>query len=221
MKLSKKTVEILKNFSQINNSILLREGNEQRTVSHSGNIFAAATLEESFPREAGIYDLSEFLNTLSLFDNPDITFGDDQFIITDDKTSCRYTYASKNVIVFTDKRPKFNGSDVEFSLGGESLAKIQRASSVMDLPDLTVTRDGTDLTLVATDTQADTTNTYDVVVGEHTNDVDSVNFIFKSENLKVLPGDYEVSIKSPAGRFIGNDVEYYIAIEHSSTFVEG
>jgi len=221
MKFSKKTLDILKNFSQINNSILFREGQEQRTVSQSGNIFATANIEEDFPKEAGIYDLSEFLNTLSLFDDPEIVFGDKQFTITDATTSCRYSYAPKNVIIFTDKRPKFNGSNVEFSLGAEVLGKIQRASSVMDLSDLVVSLDGNDLVLSASDTQTDTTNTYDVVVGEHTNDSDEVNFIFKSENLKVLPGDYEVSVKSPAGRFVGDDVEYYIAIEHASTFVEG
>jgi len=221
MKLSKKTLEVLKNFSQINNSMLFREGNEQRTVSHSGNIFATATIEESFPMEAGIYDLSEFLNTLTLFDDPEINFGTKQFTITDATTSCRYSYAPKNVIVFTDKRPKFNGSNVEFSLKGDVLAKIQRASSVMDLADLVVSRKGSDLILVASDTQSDSTNTYDIQVGEHANEVDEINFVFKSENLKVLPGDYEVSIKSPAGRFVGTDVEYYIAIEHSSTFVEG
>jgi len=221
MKLSTKTIAVLKNFATINNSMLFQEGKEQHTISPTKNIYASATLEEEFPSEFGIYDVSEFLNTLSLFDEPELHFQDKHLIITDGKTRCRYNFSPKNVIIYPTQTPNMPDFDVEFNLAEENLAKIQKAAAVMDLPDVCVTLKDTTLTLEASDTQNDATNTYDIEVGDHTNDTDKVNFVFRTENLKMLPGEYDVKITNPAGHFVGSDIEYYIALERSSTFEGG
>ena len=72
MKLSDKTLVILKNFAGINNSILVKRGDSLRTISLAKNILAEANIKEEFPRDFAIYDLNQFLNGLGLHQDPEL-----------------------------------------------------------------------------------------------------------------------------------------------------
>jgi hypothetical protein len=220
MKLSDNTVNILKNFSRINNSILVKPGNKLRTISVARNIFAEAEIEEEFPCQFGIYDLSEFLNGLSLHQAPDLDFGNASYLtISEGKWKAKYFFSDPNLIVSPpDKEIKLPSKDVCFQVDSSSLDKLIKASSVYQLPDLTaIGEDGT-IRLVVRDKKNDTTNEYSILVGETD---DNFVFNFKIENIKIISGTYDVVISSQlSSQFVNQkyNLSYIIALEPDSTF---
>lgn len=220
MKLSDNTLTILKNFSSINNSILFKSGSTIRTISVAKNILAEAQITEEFPRDFAIYDLSEFLNGLSLHQDPDLDFNDDSYLtIKEGKRRVKYFYADPNVIVYPpDKKIVLPSQDICFQLEHSSLDKILKASSVYKLPDLAVVGDGENIRLVVRDKKNDTSNEYSIIVGE--TDC-SFTMNFKVENIKIIPGSYDVVISSKLISEFTNtkyNIQYYIALEPDSTF---
>lgn len=220
MKLSDNTLTILKNFSSINNSILFKSGNIIRTISVAKNILAEAEITEEFPRDFAIYDLSEFLSGLSLHQDPDLDFNENSYLtIKEGKRRVKYFYADQNVIVYPpDKKITLPSKDICFQLEHSSLDKILKASSVYKLPDLAVVGDGNDIRLVVRDKKNDTSNEYSIVVGETDK---SFVMNFKVENIKIIPGTYEVVISSKLISEFRNskyNIHYYITLEPDSTF---
>jgi hypothetical protein len=220
MKLSDKTLTLLKNFSSINQSILFKEGNSLKTISVMKNILAEAKIEEEIPKDFGIYDLNQFLNGLNLHKNAELDFQNDSYVvIKEGKSRSKYFFADPNVIVTPpDKDIALPSEDVCFLLDTKELDKLLKASSVYQLPDLSVVGESGVVKLVVRDKKNDTSNEFSVIVGE-TNEVFTFNF--KVENIKILPGNYEVVISSKLlSRFknTGFDVTYWIALEPDSTF---
>ena len=220
MKLSDKTLSVLKNFSSINQSILFKEGNKLRTISVMKNILAEATVAEDFPKDFGIYDLNQFLNGMSLHHTPDLDFSNDGYVtIREGKMRSKYFFADPNVIVTPpDKEIKLPTEDVCFELSTDQLDKLLKAAAVYQLPDISAVGDSGVIKLVVRDKKNDTSNTFAVVVGETENDF---CFNFKVENIKVLPGTYEVVVSSKLlSRFSSknHDLTYYIALEPDSTY---
>ena len=220
MKLSDNTLTILKNFAGINNSILVKMGTKLRTISVAKNILAEAEITEDFPREFAVYDLNQFLNGLSLHKDPDLDFTEDSHItIREGKRKVKYFYADPNVIVSPpEKEIQLPSKDVCFQLDSVTLEKLLKASAVYQLPDLCAVGEAGVIRLVVRDKKNDTSNDFSVVVGE-TDEVFTFNF--KVENIKIIPGNYEVVISSKLlSRFknTGFDVTYYIALEPDSTF---
>jgi hypothetical protein len=220
MKLSDKTLTLLKNFSSINQSILFKEGSTLRTISVMKNILAEATIEEELPKDFGIYDLNQFLNGLNLHQNAELDFKNDGYVvIKEGKSRSKYFFADPNVIVTPpDKEINLPSEDVCFLLDTKELDKLLKAAAVYQLPDLSVVGEAGVVKLVVRDKKNDTSNDFSVVVGE-TDEVFSFNF--KVENIKILPGNYEVVISSKLlSRFknTGFDVTYHIALEPDSTF---
>lgn len=220
MKLSDNTLTILKNFSTINNSILFKSGSTIKTISVAKNILAEAQITEEFPRDFAIYDLSEFLNGLSLHQDPDLDFNEESYLtIREGKRRVKYFYADPNVIVYPpDKKIILPSQDICFQLEHSSLDKILKASSVYKLPDLAVVGDGESIRLVVRDKKNDTSNEYSIMVGE--TDC-SFNMNFKVENIKIIPGSYDVVISSKLISEFTNskyNIQYYIALEPDSTF---
>ena len=82
MKLTSNTISILKNFSTINQNLMVKTGNTLSTMSAMKNIVAQAEVTETFPQEFAIYDLNEFLSALSLFEEPELNFRDQYVTIT-------------------------------------------------------------------------------------------------------------------------------------------
>lgn len=220
MQLSRSTLEVLKNFASLNPSILIREGSRQKTVTPQKNVMAVAELSESFPQEFAIYDLNQFLGTVSLFTDPSLEFGEKAVRIIDANGAvANYTYASKEAIVAApDRDVVLPSTEVEFTLEEKSLAAALKAAAVMSLPNVTLVGRGNKVVLTANNTQNSSDHSWEVVVGatEH-----EFTMIYRLELLKFLPRSYSVSISSKLiTRFasVTNDVTYFIAAETGSKF---
>ena len=220
MKLSDKTISVLKNFSSINQSILFKEGNKLRTISVMKNILAEATVTEEFTKDFGIYDLNQFLNGMSLHQQPELDFANEGYVmIREGKMRSKYFFADPNVIVTPpEKEIKLPTEDVCFELSTDQLDKLLKAAAVYQLPDICAVGENGVVKLVVRDKKNDTSNDFAIVVGETD---EEFSFNFKVENIKVLPGTYEVVVSSKLlSRFTSknHDLTYYIALEPDSTF---
>ena len=221
MKLSESTVNLLKNFSSINQSILFKEGTKLRTISVMKNILVEAKCNEEFPRDFGIYDLNQFLNGLSLNSNAELNFDNQEYVlIKEGRMRSKYFFADPSVIVAPpEKEITLPSEDVEFVLTSQQLEKLKKASSIYQLPDVSVIGEAGVIKLVARDKKNDTSNDFSIVVGETESEF---VFNFKEENLKIVPGNYDVVVSSKLlSRFTNQniDVTYYIGhLEPDSTF---
>ena len=220
MKLSDNTLTILKNFAGINNSILVKEGTKLRTISVAKNILAEADITEEFPRDFAIYDLNQFLNGLSLHSDPDLDFKEDSYLsIKEGKRRVKYFFADPNVIIAPpEKEINLPSQDVCFQLDSASLEKLVKAAAVYQLPDLSAVGEAGVIKLVVRDKKNDTSNEYAIVVGETDQEF---TFNFKVENIKIIPGAYDVVVSSKLLSQFTNtryNLKYYIALEPDSTF---
>ena len=222
MKISESTKEVLKNFAEINQNLLINPGKKLSTISTMKNILAKAEIEEEFPQELGIYDMHEFLGTLGLFQKPVLTFDEKNMVVNEEgiSTSTNYYFSDPSVLVSPTKDIKMPPVDVSFTLTQTDLAKVKKASAVMQLPDITVTAEtGGDIFLKAVDSKNSTSNDYKVKVGE--NAPANFTFHFKAENFKLIDGDYDVEIsKSLISHFKhrSKNIEYWIALEQTSKY---
>jgi hypothetical protein len=221
MKLSDNTLILLRNFAGINQSILVKKGNKLRTISIAKNILAEAKIIEDFPREFAIYDLNQFLNGLSLHQDPDLDFSEDSYItIREGKRRVKYFYADPNVIISPpEKEIILPSKDVCFQLETGSLEKLVKAASVYQLPDISVIGDVGVVRLVVRDKKNDTSNEYSIVVGETEG---QFTFNFKVENIsKIVSGAYDVVVSQKLLSQFTNtmhNISYWIALEPDSTF---
>ena len=220
MKLSDKTLTLLKNFSSINQSILFKQGSSLKTISVMKNILAEATIEEDLPTDFGIYDLNQFLNGLGLHQNPDLDFENEgHVVIREGRSRTKYFFADPAVIVTPpEKQITLVSEDVSFELSTSQLDKLLKAAAIYQLPDLAVVGGDGVVKIVVRDKKNDTSNDFSIVVGE----TDSIfSFNFKVENIKILPGTYDVVVSQKLlSRFTCRDYDltYYIALEPDSTF---
>lgn len=217
MKIDTHTINILKNFSKINPSILFIEGNTLKTMSPSKTIMAKADVGTTFNKRCAIYNLDRFISTMSLFKDPELKFGEKSVNIFDDNKNSDYYYADENTIKTPpDKEIKLPSVDVSFVLKDTDLKDVERAAGVLQLPEIFVVGDGSVVYLQAGDSKGVSSDTYSVAIG---NTNKTFRAIFKVENIKIIPGDYEVTISARGiSHFLGKDVEYWIAVEQNSTF---
>lgn len=220
MKLSDKTTDVLKNFSTINQSILFKEGNKLRTISVMKNILAEATITEDFPKDFGIYDLGQFLNGLDLHENPELDFATDGYVtIKEGKSRSKYFFADPAVIVTPpEKEITLPTEDVCFKVSTDQLKQLFKAAGVFQLPDMSAVGENGVIKLVVRDKKNETSNDFAIVVGETATEF---CFNFKVENVKILPGSYEVVISQKLlSRFTSqsHDLTYFIALEPDSVF---
>jgi len=222
MKLSDSTLTLLKNFSNINQSILFKQGKSLRTISVMKNILAEATINEELPKDFGIYDLNQFLNGLSLHNNPDLDFTNDNYVvIREGRSRSKYFFADPNVIVCPpDKTIELPTEDVSFELKTEQLDKLLKAAGIYQLPDLSAIGEDGVVKLVVRDKKNETSNDFAVVVGETEG---KFVFNFKVENIKLIPGSYDVVVSQKLlSKFTcrEHDLTYYIALEPDSSYEE-
>ena len=217
--LSKKTLDVLKNFSTINSSIVFRKGSTVRTISNAENILAKFSGEEVFPTDFAIYDLSQFLSGISLFNDPQLEFTSSDFVsIRGGRTSAKYYFSDPEITLKSapEKNVNFPGADLQFSLSGDDLIALQKASAVYSLPDLTFqSEEGLDtIKLILRDKENDTSNTYDLTVAGCCTGTYSLDL--KIENIRLLPGDYSVKVSQhliSEWTHADADLTYYIALE--------
>ena len=221
MNLSSDTVAVLKNFSDINQNILVKPGNKVQTISTMKNILAEAEISEKFDSEFAIYDLPEFLRAIDLFQKPSLNFnGGSNVQIADNnsKQSIKYFFADKSVIVAPTKNITMPDKEVTFTLKKDDFARLQKGVMTLNLPDVAVKGDGKSITLVATDKKNKSSNDYSMVVGE-TNK--TFTAYFKAENFKMVSDDYDVAIsKQKISHFVNRNkpIQYWIALEPDSEF---
>ena len=228
MKLNDQTVSILKNFSTINQNLVIKEGSEITTMSAMKNIVSKATVEETFPVEFAIYDLNEFLSAMSLFTKPDLDFKDDFVVITESGSkgkNLKYWYSEPSVVTTPNKEVTMPSTEIKFPLQSDVLSEVQKAAAVIGAPDMGL--EGMDVgsaVLKVTDKKNDTANSYDSHV-EVTNEDPQKNvpykFWFKVENLKLLPGCYDVQVSEKRISHFQNTklpIQYFIALEPESSY---
>ena len=229
MKLSNDTVTVLKNFSTINQNLVINPGKNISTMSAMKNIVAKATVTEAFPQKFAIYDLNEFLASLSLFENPELNFKDDFVIMTESnaptKKSLKYWYSDPSVVTTPTKEITMPSSEVTFSLSSDLLSDVTKAAAVIGAPDMVL--EGMDLgsaVLKVADKKNDTSNNYaqhlDIWYDEGDKNV-PYKFWFKVENLKLLSCSYNVQVSSKNISYFKNsnvDIEYFIALEPESSY---
>jgi hypothetical protein len=217
MKLSKETVALFKNFAGINSNLLLKSGNKLATISAQKNVMADATVTESFP-DFGIYDLNEFLGAMSLFDDPELDFQNKYVSIKQGSMNIKFFAADATVLTAPQKAITFPEAEINFTVSAAMLSMIQKTASVLRAADVSIIGDGSSITVVVADKKNATGNSFSEPVGT-TDKSFKVNL--KVENLKMLPGDYEVSISSKKiSRFKSpsSDLVYYVAVEADSSF---
>tara|TARA_B100002019_G_C21267999_1_gene600484 strand:+ start:2124 stop:2783 length:660 start_codon:yes stop_codon:yes gene_type:complete len=213
--ISKPTIEVLKNFCTINKSIVIKPGNQVSTLSINKNILAIADVDEQFDSQISIYDLQIFLSGLTLFDQPKIDTTESNYVTVSDKSGkskTRYFYADPDIITQAPEREiTLPSEDVKFNLGSLVLSQLQKAAAIYQLPDLCLYGNNGTMKLCVTDKKNDTSNSFSVEVGETDNEF---CYCFKVENLKLLNGDYQVSVsKQNVALFQGNGIKYFIALE--------
>ena len=221
MKLSEQTREVLKNFSTINQNLLVKPGKTLTTMSAMKNIVAKAEVGDSFPKEFAIYDLNEFLAALSLFQTPDLDFQEHCVIITEGKAknkTLKYFYSDPSVITSPSKEIQMPEPEVSFEFKHDTFNRVIKASAVLGVPDLVLNGSGA---LSVTDKKNSSANNFSVNVD--TEGTGDYKFYFKVENLKIISGDYDVEISSKnISHFINksNDktVQYWIALEPDSSY---
>ena len=223
MKLSEHTVDVLKNFASINQNLVIKEGSTLTTMSAMKNIVAKAEVEESFDKEVAIYDLNEFLASISLFTSPILEFNEGFVTIKEEnspKNSLKYFYSDPSVVTSPNKTITMPSKEVSFKLNGENLNKLKRAAGVIQAPDLVLEKKNTDVFLTVKDKKNDTANTFSIDV-DTVADGSDFKFFFKVENLKLMDGDYEVDISSKNISHLASsnkDVEYWVALEPESSY---
>jgi len=219
MELSKETQDILKNFSEINQSLAFKEGKVLKTVSPQKNILARAEVTEHFPQDFAVYELNKFLGTLSMFNKPTFEFNGNHVKMVEGKKRVKYIYADPSMFVAPpEKDIEFPDPEIQFNLTQADLDSLLRASAVLHLPEIGVVGNGSKMELTVMDVNNSSTDEVGIEVG----DTDK-NFqvVFKHENLKLMRDDYDVKISSRGiahFKSVGIGVEYWIATESSSKF---
>jgi hypothetical protein len=218
MKLTNETISVLKNFSTINANLMVKAGSSLSTMSAMKNIVAKADVTEEFPSDFAIYDLNEFLSALSLFGKPDLEFNDDFVIITEEGTSksLKYWYSDPSVVTTPSKEISMPSTELTFNLSSDTLNEITKAAAVIGVPDMALSGGK----LMVTDKKNSTANAYETSL-----DVGDIaaeyKFWFKVENLKVMPGAYDVEVSSKKISHFTNTklgVQYWIALEPESSY---
>ena len=221
MKLSKETTEILKNFAAINPSLIFQAGTVQKTVSPQKTVLAKANVSEKFDKDFAIYDLTQFISTVSMFEDPELKLGDDSVVITNGKAKTTLRYAKADLIQSPpSKEINLPSTEISFTLEAAALQSALRAAGVLALPELALVGKNGKAYLSAIDSRNQGSNSFEYEVGDA-----KANYmmIFKIENLKLLNRDYEVRVSSKGISHFASktgDVEYWIATEQGSKYGE-
>ena len=219
MKLSEKTLSVLKNFASINQNLIIKKGKTLTTMSAMKNIIAKADIDEEFPREVAIYDLNEFLASLSLFSSPTLNFKDKYLTMTEGGNIIKYFYSDPSVVTSPSQMITMPSSEITFKISSIDLGKMKRGAAVISAPDMVLEKNNSGSFLVAKNSKNDSANTYSMDITTK-DEGTSYKFFFKVENLKLMDGiDYDVQVSSKnISRFSTDKIEYFIALEPNSNF---
>ena len=223
MELNDGTLQVLKNFSGINQNILIKEGNTLRTISEARTVLARAAVKEQFPKNFGIYDLNEFIGVLSLVDTPRLKFDDDYVTIGDStgRSKVKYFFSAEEMLTTPQKDITMPDAEVKFVLTNDTLNKLKRAAAALGHSEVSISNNKGVLSLSVVETQNSTSNTFSMDIDGEYNQEANFKFVLNIANLKILPGDYDVEISSKLITQFSHkeqDVQYWIALEKTSTY---
>jgi len=220
MKFSNETLSVLKSFTAINKSVLLKPGNTIKTITPEKTLIAIAEIPDEIPSEACVYDLSRFLSILSLYNDPDVEFGDKYFIISEGKRRTKYVYADISMIhTPPEKDINIPSEDVVVSVTESDLSSVLKAAGVLQFTEIAFVGESGKCYLKAIDSANDNADDFGVEIGETD---DEFRVIIKTDNLKLMPMDYEVTICSKGiSESKGDNVTYFVAIDSKSTYNKG
>ena len=224
MQLNENTLSVLKNFATIQPNVVLNEGAVIKTIAEAKNVMAVATLDQSFDKQVGIYNLDEFLAVLGLVDTPDLTFADDFVTVksTSGRSQVKYFYSDIGILTSPAKDIPMPESEVKFTLDEATFKKVLRAAGALGHEKMTITATEGGIKLTVVDNTDATSNAFEIVV-PGTYETDNFTFVMNIANLKLIGGDYDVEVSSRLlSRFKNTsaEVEYFIALEKSSTYGE-
>lgn len=219
MKLSQRTVQILKNYSVLNPSLVFREGNVLKTMTPNKTVYSKAVVGETIPSTFAIYELSKFLSVLSLFEAPEIELSEKYLVVKGNNQQVQYTYGDiDNIVAPGDKEIKLPDMEINFRLTNTTLQGLFKAMAILGTPEIAVTGESGLMHIETINTKNPLADKFKVQVGTCL-DTQKFKMIMLAENLKILPEDYDVSITSKGiSHFKGKDIEYWIATESSSTY---
>ena len=223
MKISTKTLDVLKNFSEINQSIVIKPGNIIKTVNPLKNILAKAEVAENFVNEFAIYNLNEFIGYLSELNEPDLTFNEKYLTVVTNDDKVNYFYADPSFIVQPEKELNMPECEINFDLTKDTYLYLNKMANILQLHDIQLKgcSKSNKVYLCLTNKKDNASNNYSRVVGDLASK--SFNIFFKRENLKIIPGDYKVSISSKGVSHFKHTIEnleYWIALEPDSNYGE-
>ena len=223
MELNENTLNVLKNFSGINQNMLIQQGSTIKTISEARNVLATAVVEEEFPQPFGIYDLNEFIGVLGLVDTPRLKFAEEYVTIGDStgRSKVKYFFSPEETLTTPQKDINMPETDVKFTLTNDTLNKIKRAASTLGHDEVLITGNDGVLSLSVVDSQNSTSNAFSIDIDGEFPSGANFNFILSISNLKILTGDYDVEISSKLiSCFKHKDlnVKYWIALEKTSSY---
>lgn len=217
MKLSNKTLQILKNFSSINQSIIIQQGHQLVTVADNKIIIGYSEIDEEFPKDFAIYDLNKFINSINLLKEPTLEFFEEHLNISNGDSSIEYYYADAEVLTQPPKSEYILPSvDISVLLTTEHMSAISKSSNNLDLPDLSLIADNNALKLLVHNKSIKTGNKFQIDLG-FVDYVGTANL--KIENMKFLSGSYYLEISSKGiCKFTNEDMDlkYFVALEQDS-----
>jgi hypothetical protein len=221
MKLSNETLTVLKNFSSINQGIQFKKGKKLTTVSAGKTVLAQANLKDEFPQDFCVYDLNQFLSVHALFKDTEIDFDGSNIIIGNGRKNTKYRMTAKEMIVVPpEKEITLPSVDCSFTLTAEDYESVMKSANVLSSPHIGVVSDGEQVELQAFDAQDDSAHTFSIGVGEGNGT--KYKIVFKAENIKLIPGSYDVQISFKGIAHFTNikeDIQYWIAFEAKETKV--
>ena len=220
MKFSENTLTILKSFSTINKSILLKPGNTLKTITPEKTLVAKATISESLPSEACVYDLSRFLSILGLYKDPDVEFHDKYFTIAEGKQRTKYAFADISMIhAAPEKDIELPSSDVIVDVLWDDMQSVIKAAGVLQFNEVAFVGSEGKVYLKAINSADTSADDYGVEIGTTQ---DEFKVIIKTDNLKLLPQNYHVTLCAKGiSEFKGETATYYVAIDTKSTYKKG
>lgn len=217
MKFDAKTVSVLKNFSQINVSMLFREGNTVKVISPNKTVIAKANVPVTFDRRFAVKNLGVFLSTLSFYDDPDVSFNENNMTIKKDSSYTTLAYTPEETVkVPPEKDPVLPSIDISFRISAKALSNIHKMIGTLGVPEIAIIGDGNNLSVAALDSKNSNSDSHTEVVGSTDK---NFRLVFKAENMKMISGDYNIDVCSRGiSHYKGTEAEYWIAVEQNSTY---
>jgi hypothetical protein len=220
--ISNDTLSVLRNFSSINPNVVLKPGQEVKTISEAKNILAVADIAEDFPTEMGIYDLNEFLSVVNLVDKPQLNFGDNHVDIVGGNTKVKYFFSDSSILTTPQKDITMPSCEVEVSFTHDTLSQIRKAASALGHSEMSITATDEGVNIKVFDSKDSSANIYNIQLANDAGYTEGqFEFVININNLKLLDGDYEVKISSKLISEWKNTtqaVRYYIALEKNSNY---